>query len=219
MMKKKGTILIIFFLIASMFTGCANMQTESGQGAGLGAIIGAGVGAAVGYMIGGEDGALIGAGIGTAVGGAAGFAYGNHVAGQKTKYASEEDWLDACVGEAQLANLDLKIYNKGLAQQVTDAEKEIVTLKKKQKNAKTRQAKLQQKQAEVGQMLASTAIKMEGAKKELEAQLYVTGEATKSQKSDHATTLNGEVEELKANIVELEKRTKALASLSASMAV
>jgi len=218
-MKKKGTILIIFFLIASMFTGCANMQTESGQGAAAGVAIGAAIGAGIGALIGGKRGAALGAGIGAAVGGAAGYTYGNHVAGQKAKYASEEDWLDACVGEAQLANLDLKIYNKGLAQQVTDAEKEIVALKKKQKNAKTRQAKLQQKQAEVEKMLASTTIKMEGAKKELEAQQYVTGEATKSQKSDHATTLNGEVEELKANIVELEKRTKALASLSASMAV
>jgi len=185
----------------------------------LGAIIGGVVGGVVGYMIAGEDGAVIGASVGGAVGGVAGFAYGNHVAGQKAKYASEEDWLDACVAEAQLANLDLTIYNKGLVQQVTDTEKEIVALKKKQKNAKTRQVKLQQKQAEVGQMLASTNIKMERAKKELEAQLYVSGEATKSQKSDHATTLNGEVEELKANIAELEKRTKALASLSASMAV
>ena len=218
-MKKKGTILIVFFLIATLSCGCANLQTEQGQGAAGGAAIGAGLGALVGYLVGGEKGALLGAGIGAAVGGAGGYAYGNHVAGQKAKYASEEDWLDACVAEAQLANLDLSNYNKGLSKQVTDAEKEIVALKKKQKNAKTRQAKLQEKQAEVTQMLASNNNKLQRAKKELEAQQYVTGEATKIQKSDHASTMNGEVENLKANIAELEKRTKALASLSASMAV
>lgn len=218
-MKKKGTILIVFFLIATLCCGCANLQTEQGQGAAGGAAIGATIGAVIGGIIGGEKWALIGAGIGAAVGGATGYAYGNHVAHQKAKYASEEDWLDACVTEAQWANLDLSIYNKGLAQQVTDAEKEIVALKKKQKNAKTRQAKLQEKQVEVSQMLTSNNNKLERAKKELEAQQYVTGEATKSQKSDHATTMNGEVEDLKANIAELEKRTKALASLSASMAV
>ena len=162
---------------------------------------------------------LIIAGIGAAVGGRPGYAYGNHVAGQKAKYACEEDWLDACVAEAQLANLDFSIYNKGLAQQVTDAEQTIVAIKKKQKNAKIRQAKLQEKQVEVAQVLASNNNKLERAKRELEAQHYVTGEATKSQKFDHATTMNGKVEDLKSNIAELEKLTKALKSFSASMAV
>ncbi|NCB47864.1 hypothetical protein EOM81_12735 [bacterium] len=68
--------------------------------------------------------------------------------------------MDVCVAWAQISNIDLGIYTKGLAKKVTDAEKKIVDLKKNQKNAKTRQAKLQEKQAEVNKILYLTNYKI-----------------------------------------------------------
>lgn len=185
----------------------------------IGTSAGTVAGALIGYLIAGDKGAAAGAGIGAAVGTVTGLAVGNFVAKKKLEYANEEDLLNAAIAKAQLANLDLAIYNKGLAQQVTDAEKEIVALKKKREGAKTRKANLQKKKAEVDQMLASCLNKLEVAKNELNSQGDLAGKMEKSAKGDHATTMNGEVEELKANIAELEKRTKDLASLSASMAV
>ena len=137
---------------------------------------------------------------------------------KKKVYTSKEQLLDVCVAWAQISNIDLGIYTKGLAKKVTDAEKKIVDLKKNQKNAKTRQAKLQEKQAEVNKILYLTNDKIEREKIELQLQLYLTQEATKSQNSVHATTMNGEVEDLKNNIEQLEKLKKSLVSFSASKA-
>lgn len=78
------------------------------------------------------------------------------------------------------------------------------------------------KKLEVNKMLTSTETKMKLAKKELEAQQiaqFLSDEAKTNKKGDHVRTMNSEMETLKANIVELEKRTETLAALSASMAV
>lgn len=184
-------------------------------GAGIGAV----VGGIAGYIVGGEKGALIGAGAGAAVGAVGGYAYGDHIAGQKEKYAKEEDWLDACVADAKKTNQELLVYNDTLTMQIDDVRKETAALRKKYKNSTALQARLKERQKNVDQMLATTNTKLEFAKKELEAQQYTADEARKSKKNDYAVSMDSEVEHLKVTVAELEKRTKELASLSASMAV
>ncbi len=222
-MKRKMALGVILFFTTSIITGCANIKDDSTRTKTEGTMIGAGVGAAVGAglgaLIGGKKGALLGAAAGTAVGAAGGFAYGNHVAGQKEKYTKEEEWLDACVAQARTANQDLTLYNDGVTKMIIDIKSQTADLKGKHKNAKNRQVKMKELQREVDQKLAATNTKLESAKKELEASRYVADDARKSQKNDYATTLDSEVEGLKANIAELEKRTNDLASLSASMSV
>ena len=71
-------------------------------------------------------------------------------------------------------------------------------------------------------MQASTEGKLKLAKRELEAQQiaqFMSDEAKKNKTGDHVRTMNSEMETLKANIAELEKRTETLAALSVSMAV
>ena len=85
----------VFLAITMGATQCAN--TSDGRLAqGQGTAIGAGGGALIGALIGGRKGALIGAG----VGGLAGFAYGTHIANKKAQYKSTEEWLDACIAQA-----------------------------------------------------------------------------------------------------------------------
>ena len=221
-MKKLCSVVALFFAI-SLIAGCANIKDDSTRTKTEGTMIGAGAGAVVGglvgYLVGGEKGALIGAGVGAAAGAAGGYAYGDHVAGQKEKYAKEEDWLDACVVEAKKTNQDLIAYNQTLTQQIADVKKETAALRKKYKNSTALQAKLKERQKSVDEMLASTNTKLEFAKKELEAQKYVADDARKNQKSDYAVTMDSEAEQLKVTVAELEKKTKDLASLSASMSV
>lgn len=217
-MLRKITFLVVLLFVISV-SGCANMKTEEQQGTAIGGGAGALIGAIVGYAIGGKDGALLGAAIGGVGGAAAGYAYGNHIGGKKAEYAKTEDWLDACVADAHKVNQEMATYNQELSTQIVSIEKETAQLKKKKLKAKTKQAQLKEKQDVTNQLLAKANTQLEAAKKELEAQQHISQEAKKEQKTDYAVSLDSEVEGLKANITELEKRTKDLASLSASMSV
>ena len=221
-MKRCALVVVVLFTLSTL-SGCANIKDDSTrtktEGTLIGGSIGAVIGGAIGYAVGGKKGLLVGAAAGAAAGGGAGFAYGNHVAGQKAQYAKEEEWLDACITQARAANQEIVTFNQNLTKEIEKIQQETVALKKKKKNAKTRQAKLQARQNEVDSMLAATNKKLELARNELGAQQHAVEEAKKSEQSDFAVTLDGEVENLKTNIAELEKRTKDLASLSASMSV
>ncbi len=210
--------------VGMLLGGCANIKDDGTrtrvEGTGTGAAIGAVAGGVLGQIIGGDTkSTVVGAAIGAAVGGAAGYAYGDHVAGQKEKYAKEEDWLDACIVQARQKNQEIVAYNQDLVRQIGELKKETAALKKKYKDKNTRIAKLKEKKAATDALLESTNKQLAGAKHELEAQQSVKAEAEKSGKGDFAVTLDGELEQLKGNIKELEKRTEELASMSASMSV
>ena len=140
-----------------------------------------------------------------------------HIASKKETFPSVEQWLSACVAEASQVNQELVVYNKGLSSQLIDTKKEIETVKRKYKDSEVRRVNLKEKQEELDRILAWSKIKLETARKELEAQQHVVAEATKSQKNDYAAKLKGEVKTLKANITEMEKRSRAFASLSTSI--
>jgi uncharacterized protein YcfJ len=111
----------IFAAITLGTTRCAS--TSDGQLAqGQGAAIGAGVGALAGNLIGGNtQGTLIGAGIG----GLAGLAVGTHIANKKASYASTEDWLDACIVQAEDKRKAAVAYNDRLNRELTRLRSEV----------------------------------------------------------------------------------------------
>lgn len=144
-------------------------------------------------------------------------AFNGHIASLKEKFPSEEQWLNACVGLASQVNYELTVYNKGLNCQLADTKKEIETVKRKIKESDVRAAKLKEKQEEVDRIFAWSNKKLEAARREVEAQQHIVAEATKSQQNAHAAKLKGEVKKLKANITEMEKKSKAFAALSTSI--
>ena len=97
---------------------CANIsddrtrtQAEGGlAGAGIGGLLGAALGGAIDGRSGAVKGGLIGAGVGTV----AGLAYGTSVANKKAQYATEEEWLSACLAEVKNANQQAAAYNSRL---------------------------------------------------------------------------------------------------------
>jgi hypothetical protein len=221
---KQGKLLMVLALALTLVGGCANIQDDGtrtkAEGAGTGAAVGAVLGAVIGQVIGGDtEATLLGAAIGGAIGGAGGYAYGSHVAGQKEQYAKEEDWLDACISEAKTSNATLVAYNAELSKQIATLRSEAETLQKQEQNAKGRRTKLAKKQAETEELLQHAKEELAASQAGLAAQEEVVAQARQDGMADYATTLDSELETLKANIRELEKRTEELASISASMAV
>lgn len=223
-MSSGKSVLVVMVCMLLTISGCANIKDDGTrtrtEGAGTGAAIGAVAGGVLGQLIGGDTkSTLIGAAIGAAVGGVGGYAYGDHVAGQKEKYAKEEDWLDACLAQARQKNQEMVVYNQDLGRQITTLQQETAALQKQYQEKKTRTAKLQEKKAAADSLLEAANKELASAQNELEAQSSVRAEAQKSGKGDFAVTLDSEIEQLKGNIKELEKRTEELASISASMSV
>ena len=141
-MQGKKSLFVMMLCALFVVSGCANIKDDGTrtrvEGAGTGAVIGAVAGGILGQIIGGDTkGTLVGAAIGAAVGGAGGYAYGDHVANQKAKYAQEEDWLDACIAQAQLKNQELVAYNKDLRTQIKSLQRETASLRKQYKDKKT----------------------------------------------------------------------------------
>lgn len=209
-------------LAALVLSGCANMsdgtrtKTEAtALGAGGGALLGGLIGA----LAGGSDAAWVGAAVGAGVGGIAGYVYGSHVAREKAKYASQEDWLDACIDSAEKVNRENRAYNAALEKEVRTLAAETDTLAAVYARKKVRKSALTREKKKIDAKLAEAEKTLKRSHFELENQKVALTDARKSGKSRQAGELDREISELKATIAELEGHTESLASMSARMAV
>jgi len=72
-----------------------------------------------------RQGAVIG-GLGVGLLGAAiGGIYGTHVANRKSKYKSTEEWLDACITQAESKHKEAVAYNQQLDNQLARLQKDV----------------------------------------------------------------------------------------------
>jgi hypothetical protein len=120
--------LALFTLITFALPQCASTEDgrlAQGQGAAIGAVGGALLGAGIGALTGDSQTALKGAAIGAAAGGAAGFGYGTHIANRKAQYKSTEEWLDACIVQAETRRKQAVAYNSRLNNQLARLENEV----------------------------------------------------------------------------------------------
>ena len=223
-MKKKTNLLLILLLSLSLETGCANIKDDSTrtktEGAGTGAAVGAALGALIGQLAGGDtQSTLLGAAIGAAVGGAGGYAYGSHVASEKAKYASREDWINASIAEARQRNSELIAYNRQLEHEVAQLEQEAQKLRSRYNRGLAGKDLLQEKKKKVDRLLDEANQRLAAAREELKAQNSVLDDVDSNDGSSLEQSLAEEITNIKASIQELEKRPEELASLSASMAV
>lgn len=118
----------VLTVITMACTQCASTQDgrlAQGQGTAIGAVGGALLGGALGAMSGNSDAALKGAALGAALGGAGGFAYGTHIANKKAKYKSTEEWLDACITQAESKRREAVAYNQKLNTRLASLQKEV----------------------------------------------------------------------------------------------
>ncbi len=105
---------------------CANIQDDGTRTRTEGTLTGAVLGGVAGAIIGNQSNrAWQGAAIGAAAGGLAGLAVGDHVARKKAGYASTEDWLDACIAQAEETNQQAVAYNNSLTNRIASLQRQI----------------------------------------------------------------------------------------------
>ncbi len=220
-MRKPLVLILVVICGLSLMTGCAGTQTDAGRtkteatavGAGGGALLGA----LVGGILGGDAGsALAGAAIGAAVGGVAGYAYGSHVADEKAKYASEEDWLNAAVASARQTNMETQAYNSQLRNDLALLEEETQQLAADYRARKVERDLLLEEKATVQAKLKEANKKLGKAKWELENQQKVMANSKGGRGNPQ---LKREIAQLKKQINELEQHTQSLAAMSQLMSV
>jgi len=195
-----------------MLTSCADTQDgrlTQAQGAGIGAAGGAILGGLIGAASGNAGrGALIGA----ALGGAGGFAYGTHVANQKAKYKSTEEWLDACISEAESHRRAAVAYNHKLDGRIATLQGEL------------------QKAKATGDKPALQRLKQEihGERIEAEKQVKSVNEEVKAQNSaisqggsstSRIATLRAKTSSVSAEGDSTQKKAQRLASLENQISV
>jgi cell division septum initiation protein DivIVA len=110
-----------------------------------------------------------GAGIGVLGGGLLGAAiggiYGTHVANRKSKYKSTEEWLDACITQAESTRKEAIAYNQQLDNQLARLQKDV-----KMARSSGDKSKLTSLKREIGSQRAAAEKQASAFSKEAEMQ-------------------------------------------------
>ena len=167
----KITSIITFVAFCASCAETKDGRMTQAQGTGIGAGICGLVGGGLGLALGGWQGAAIGAGAGALAGGATGFAYGTHVAQQKAKYASTEQWLDHCIASAQQANYRAYAYNRTLNQRIAALE-----IRSKSAIASNNKAAIRQIHTEIAGLRKEATQQQQQVNHEIAAQKGVSGD-------------------------------------------
>jgi len=209
--------------MGSSLSGCANIQDDGTRTKTEGTMVGAGVGAAlgagIGALIGGRQGAAIGAGVGLLAGSAVGYAAGSHVASQKSKFASEEAWLEACIQQARETNSKLKAHNAGLKGQVAALDRQTKQLQTAYKANKADRQQLMAEQSAIEGKVKENAQMIALAEAEIAAQQKVLADAKANNKTQESAQLEAVIADLQRQKAQLEATNKQLASMSARISV
>lgn len=211
-MKK---ILCTLLIVPIMLTGCSSTMSDKqqtqAQGAGFGAILGAVAGAIIGNQL---DNPAAGALIGGALGAAAGGAYGTHVANRKADFASQEDYLNACIDEAYQRYVDAKSYNESLTAEVASLQDELNRLQATAEVTKddasafaSLKETLKIRQTEAQQQLDALS-------DEIAVQRQVLAQEQKGGGGKQLSVLEEQIANLEKQKAQLEQSTMQLASLS-----
>ncbi len=210
-----------FILCATlMTTGCANIQNDHTRTTTEGTLVGAGVGAGLGALIGELAGSAgLGALIGGVVGAGAGALVGKHIADSKAEYASQEEWLDACILQAQETNTQLIAQNAQLKAEIATLDKESSTLmaayrrqEVSSQTLKSEKSKIDSRQKELQEMIAS----MEA---EVNKQKTVVTDARTNNNTREADIIEHEIEKMEIQIAELKAETNKLANMSMRISI
>ena len=206
-------------LIIPLSSGCASMsdqQQTTAQGAGIGAGIGAGLGAIIGHQSGsGAEGALLGG----LIGGAAGALYGNHVAGKKADFASEEDYLDACAAQAQKVHDEALQQSEALQTEIARLDTEVEALMAANEEKKVDRDEARKLEKQVAAALAQAESSLDSVNDEIRIQRDVVTNEGESKAAVQLAALNDQIKALEAQKAELTEQTQRLADLNSRMSV
>lgn len=220
-MKKFLASMMILVIVVS--TGCANIQDDTQRTQAEGAVIGAVGGLIVGGLLAVATGntrhLATFAAAGALLGGGAGMIYGNHVASKKKEYAQQEDWLNACIAEAQKVNQEAAQYNAALDGEIQALDMETNAILSAYQSQKIEKENLEEAKNKVDQKLKQAKDRLARVKFELDSQQKVAEQVTGDQQKAKLEQLDQEKLAMQKQIEQLEAHTTSLASMSARMTV
>ncbi len=206
-------------LLVCMASGCATMtddQTTTAQGAGMGAALGAIAGGIIGHQSGrGIEGAVIGGMLGAAAGGA----YGQHVAQRKAEFASEEDYLNACIAQAEEVHRLAAAYNEGLRLEVADLESRSTQVLAAYQGQTEERQQLLAMQKELGQKLQTAQQNLAAVSQEVAVQQKVLEAERATAGSEQIAQLENQIRLLEEQKAELTDHTERLAAINNRISV
>jgi hypothetical protein len=200
-------------------TGCASMsdqQKTTTQGAAGGAILGAALGAIIGHQSGNRgEGAVIGA----ILGGLAGGAYGNHVAGRKQQFSSQEDYLNACLASANKEYTDALAYNENLGKQVEQLDAKATELAGLVGDQERLQREAPALRRELASQRQATDARIAQVNREIQIQREVLANERGSAKGAQVAALDQKIHDLEGVRDQLAEQSRRLAGLNTRMAM
>ena len=222
-MRRTVVFVFIAVFVCGLLFSCTNIKDDETRTKTEGTLTGAGVGAVMGAVIGalldGERGAVRGAAIGAGVGGVAGYAYGSHVASQKAQYASREEWLDACLVQAEKSRQTTTAYNARLREELVRLDKETRALESAYKQGQVKRASLRAEEQRIRQRITETENLIQRTETEISLQNSVVQDARAGGDAEKAAQLEAEVRGLREQVDQLKDQSAQLATMSHRMAV
>lgn len=201
-------------LLVSLLSGCASMsdrERTQAQGTGVGAVLGAVVGGVVGHQLGYRDAGIL---VGAALGGAAGRAYGGHIASKKEEFASQEDYLDACLAEARKQYQEARAYNDKLYQDIARLNRELDELLTAGQRSRSEQAALRTWREQVQARIRSAEEQVEALNVEITIQNSVVAQEETDGDAARIAQLRSEIRNLEALRDELREGASQLAAMN-----
>ena len=205
--------------IALLHTGCATLpdrQQTTGQSAGLGAVFGAVTGAVIGNQSGdAAQGALIGG----LAGAAAGALYGNHVANKKEEFANQEDYLDACLAQAESVRVETAKKNATLLAEIAALDEQVEAYAARQAEEEANLDEAQQIKQQLAASIDTTESTLNTVQDEIRVQQDVRTQEEPSAGEEKLAALDEQIRLLEEQKLELTEQAQHLASLSSRMSV
>ncbi len=216
-MKKLIPFLLCFAMILPM--GCAT-KTDDGtrtvaEGAGAGAVAGAVLGGIVALATGDAKWVAIGAG----VGGVVGLGAGVYVAKKKEEYATKEQWLDACIKEAQSSNKAIASYNAQLRKRMVELNKKSMQLASAYRNQSAKASDLQNMKNTIEQQAKANDEYIAKAEEQISRQRGYAQEARAEQKNNEAAIIEEEIRKMEIQVASARKQSSNLASYATRVSI
>ena len=222
-MRRTVIVVLMAALVCGSLSSCTNIKDDETrtktEGTLTGASIGAVLGAVLGALLDGGRGAARGAAAGAALGGVAGYAYGSHVATQKAKYASREEWLDACLTQAEQTRQATTAYNARLREELVRLDKETRALEKAYNQGRVNRSNLRSEEQLIQKRISETEQQIQRAEAEASQQNSVVQDARAGGNEEKADRLEAEVRGLREQVDQLKEQSAQLATMSHRMAV
>jgi len=226
-MNKIARVAICGTLCASLSlgaTGCANIKNDSTRTQTEVTLVGAAAGATAGAVAGKAFGdstaaTLVGTVAGTVIGTIAGFFIGKHIAQKKAEYANQEDWLNACIENAEKVNKDTKEKNQKTCDRIAELDEKCRSMETKYAKQQSRKGELEELRNNITAEIKELNGRIENLNNEIIQHQSIVQEARSSGNANEAQKIDDEIRDLQKQIDEMKEYNKKLANISARVPV